>query len=300
MTSPARERGLRRPDGRARRPLKPGRRKISQIATAAAAPAADPPAPAAAAVPGAVSPKAVTIGRKESWCCVAAFLPEAVRFCLAGAPATEVASISVAEATAAGDGGGGGVGEALKGGPVPVEDPPAGAAGRPEPGAGSSSGRVGGSGATICGGAGISSVGATGRTGAAGSAGVSGGSGAATIGGATAGIAGATTGGATAVPPICVGISDPISEEDAVAGAHDPPRFQFQIHPCIPVSIGTVIPEGAVSPHHVQFHVHALGAAAAELGVGLIAAAGSGLWTGVAGAIVAGAGAASGPGAEGV
>ena len=65
MTSPARERGLRRPEGRARRPVKPGRRKISQIATAAAAPAADPPAPAAAAVPGAVSPRPVANGRKE-------------------------------------------------------------------------------------------------------------------------------------------------------------------------------------------------------------------------------------------
>ena len=107
------------------------------------------------------------------------------------------------------------------------------------------------------------------------------------------------TGGAAAPPPNCVGICDPISAEGCVVGAHDPPRFQFQIHPCIPVSIGCVIPEGAVSPHQVQFHVHVLGVAAAVLGVGLIAAVGSGLWTGVAGALVAGTGEASGPGVEG-
>jgi hypothetical protein len=61
MTSPARERGPRRPEGRIRRNVKPGRRKISQIATAAAAPA-DPLAPAAAApAPGAESPNTVPI-----------------------------------------------------------------------------------------------------------------------------------------------------------------------------------------------------------------------------------------------
>ena len=63
---------------------------------------------------------------------------------------------------------------------------------------------------------------------------------------------------------------------------HDPPRFQVQTHPCIPVSIGAVIPLGAISPHHVQFHVQFAGAATADDGEGVIAAAGSGLWTAVA------------------
>jgi hypothetical protein len=57
---------------------------------------------------------------------------------------------------------------------------------------------------------------------------------------------------------------------------------------------------GAVSPHHVQFHVQLVGAAAAELGVGPIAAAGSEAWTGIAGTLALGAGASSGPGVEAV
>jgi hypothetical protein len=59
-----------------------------------------------------------------------------------------------------------------------------------------------------------------------------------------------------------------------------------------------VIPVGAVSPHQVQFHVHVLGVAAAELGVGPIASARSGLSTVVAVGLVAGAGAASALGVD--
>jgi hypothetical protein len=106
------------------------------------------------------------------------------------------------------------------------------------------------------------------------------------------------SGGVTAPPPICVAICDPISADGCADGAHDPPRFQFQIHPCIPVSIGCVIPEGAVSPHHVQFHVQLVGAALVALDPGLIVAAGPGLWTGLAGTLATGDGAASGLGAE--
>ncbi len=108
MTSPARERGLRRPEGRARRPVKPGRSKTSQIATAAAAPAADPPAPDAAAVPGVVCPRSAANERKENGCCDAACLPEpeAVRFCSAGVPGSVPARGAVAAATAAGEIGG--------------------------------------------------------------------------------------------------------------------------------------------------------------------------------------------------
>jgi hypothetical protein len=59
-----------------------------------------------------------------------------------------------------------------------------------------------------------------------------------------------------------------------------------------------VIPEGAVSPHHVQFHVQLVGAALVALDPGLIVAAGPGLWTGLAGTLATGDGAASGLGAE--
>jgi hypothetical protein len=78
---------------------------------------------------------------------------------------------------------------------------------------------------------------------------------------------------------------------------HDPPIFQVQTHPCIPISIGAVIPLGAISPHHVQFHVQFAGAVTADDGEGAIAAAGSGLRTAVAeveGVVAVGA---SGPGA---
>jgi hypothetical protein len=229
---PTRERGLRRPEGRASRPVKPGRSKISQIATATAAPAAEPPAPAAAAAPGALSPRLVTVGRKESWCCDAACL-RAVCFCPDEATDGAAAScrVAVAAATAAGvsSWGRGEVG----GEPAPADPAPA----SPVDGSssGSSSGRLGGSGHTISGGADSRICGATGATGALGVATLSDGSGAETAGGITAGGAGVIVG---APPPICVGICDPISVIGCVADAHEPPMFQVQIHPGIPVSIG--------------------------------------------------------------
>jgi hypothetical protein len=58
-----------------------------------------------------------------------------------------------------------------------------------------------------------------------------------------------------------------------------------------------VIPLGAISPHHVQFHVQFAGAVTADDSEGAIAAAGSGLRTAVAEVEGVVAGGASGLGA---
>lgn len=73
---------------------------------------------------------------------------------------------------------------------------------------------------------------------------------------------------------------------------HIAPRFQFQIHPWIPVSIGVVISLPLVSPHPdtVRFHTHddgpeVMGCAGAGSGAALVSGAAAG---------VAGSGAAAG------
>jgi hypothetical protein len=56
------------------------------------------------------------------------------------------------------------------------------------------------------------------------------------------------------------GITDGISGRDCDAFPHIPPRFQFQVHVSIPVSICCVIPPPVVSPHvQVQFQTQFAG-----------------------------------------
>ena len=136
-------------------------------------------------------------------------------------------------------------------------------------------------------------VGATGASGA----GTIGGAGGAIAGaaGAIAGAAGAAIGCTAAPPAICVEISLLILGGTCEEVAHDPLRFQFHTHPCIPISVGAVILGTAISPHHVQFHVHVAGATAVDGGGGAMTAAGSALCMALAGAALDVAGAASGP-----
>lgn len=188
--------------------------------------------------------------------------------------ARRLESVTVAAASATGDIGRVRVRETLKGGPVWAA--PVGGAGGPEVGV--SSDAVGGSGGSSSGGVGCNSTGGAGALDPFGATGSSGASGA----GMAAGSGGTTAGGAGRViapPPICVGNCSLISVGTCGDVAHDPPRFQFQTHPCIPISTGWAILGAAISPHQVQFHVQVAGAAVADPADGPITAVGFGLWT---------------------